>query len=1050
MATLSLVLRCDKTQWGETVGVLGSWCDWNENAPTPMTTTGDTFPSWRGVILLPDKHCGGEVQYKYVIVKDGRVARWEPGNNRRVNAPPPGAAKAYDDGVFGDGGKSRSTKILPDARECVRAVPTASGYKLGDEPPAAFASPSPLSELPALERVLVRVTGEQRSWRQRLQFVRDLLNGDVKEDDKELCEARVDASQVGGLAVIAAYLSFLTAGQLICAEDGGHHRPNHLAGAARAIEHALTTCARDGYAPFVARRIFPHLPSYASQFTCSVPLTRIRDIAHRNDIPHDLKQEIKHTLQNKLHRCAGPEDMETCKRILEKVSHGGYSEAFVHELRIFHGELEEFFNAASLDDRIDSLVRAHSGLRRPVMHLKRLKAASAVYSEILSAVTMLRAAISQLPDMRTPRNASALPTEEAQRLRLADIALEEYAFSLLSQAARQVEDDLAQGAQGRLLGAHFDALAVAFQNIALSDVRPDEANAIANEIRALDAVDAAASVLARRAKAAVDRAAAFAADFASAVAKLYGERVVAFAAALGVEARAAAVFAEAEIRANIAFQASRIADAGARACRRILALPPWDPLLVGSACGKVVFVDTLHDAHMNAVDGRVVVVSRGASGEEDLPANVCGVILGRPLPHLSHLGVRARQAKVVFVCAEENDAFEKIWRERYEYATMQVDAFRGLEWGRAEEVEMNGVNGARASIGKVANGHNVRLEDLELDGCEVVSMEDTTKMNGSSKCAFVAKMMQLAKKSDGLFSVPQAMCVTHAAFAKQSGSVQEQLDEEVRKYETVWSAEARDVDEVEETARAVRKVIEEFEFGGEAIIEIQKAFASGGATRVMVRSSANAEDLESMSGAGLYDSIANVEVTDAAALKKAIVRVWGSVWTSRAASSRAMYGVAHNAVSMAVLVQLMVRASLSFVAFSRDPVHADTDDNSVYIEVAVGMGETLASGASRGAPYRLSVKRGSMRVTTIAFASISEQLTAFDEDDGMLRSGVVDYSTQRMTTNDRLRNKVATKIAKTVIMLESKLGGAQDVEGAITLDDEHIEVFVVQARPQIV
>jgi hypothetical protein len=30
-----------------------------------------------------------------------------------------------------------------------------------------------------------------------------------------------------------------------------------------------------------------------------------RDIAHRNDIPQDLKNEIKHTLQNKLHRSAG-------------------------------------------------------------------------------------------------------------------------------------------------------------------------------------------------------------------------------------------------------------------------------------------------------------------------------------------------------------------------------------------------------------------------------------------------------------------------------------------------------------------------------------------------------------------------------------------------------------------------------------------------------------------------------------------------------------------------------------------------------------------------
>lgn len=39
------------------------------------------------------------------------------------------------------------------------------------------------------------------------------------------------------------------------------------------------------------------LPSFNAEFTASTPLTRIRDIAHRNDIPHDLKQEIKHTIQ---------------------------------------------------------------------------------------------------------------------------------------------------------------------------------------------------------------------------------------------------------------------------------------------------------------------------------------------------------------------------------------------------------------------------------------------------------------------------------------------------------------------------------------------------------------------------------------------------------------------------------------------------------------------------------------------------------------------------------------------------------------------------------
>jgi hypothetical protein len=45
------------------------------------------------------------------------------------------------------------------------------------------------------------------------------------------------------------------------------------------------------------RNIHPWLPSFGAEFTAAVPLTRIRDIAHRNDIPGDLKNEIKHTIQ---------------------------------------------------------------------------------------------------------------------------------------------------------------------------------------------------------------------------------------------------------------------------------------------------------------------------------------------------------------------------------------------------------------------------------------------------------------------------------------------------------------------------------------------------------------------------------------------------------------------------------------------------------------------------------------------------------------------------------------------------------------------------------
>jgi phosphoglucan,water dikinase len=92
------------------------------------------------------------------------------------------------------------------------------------------------------------------------------------------------------------------------------------------------------------------LPSFSEKFTASTPLTRIRDIAHRNDIPGDLKREIKHTLQNKLHRNAGPEDLVATEAMLARITSkkAQFSEAFVKEFKVFTEELRDFFNAGSL------------------------------------------------------------------------------------------------------------------------------------------------------------------------------------------------------------------------------------------------------------------------------------------------------------------------------------------------------------------------------------------------------------------------------------------------------------------------------------------------------------------------------------------------------------------------------------------------------------------------------------------------------------------------------------------------------------------------------
>ena len=129
------------------------------------------------------------------------------------------------------------------------------------------------------------------------------------------------------LAATSAFLRWTASGHLQCAEDGNHHRPNRPAevsrdifinmeqvrlGLSQILTHCLPYSTTDtflsqsqvaGLNPLygkhgtpvssverqLMRHLHPWLPSFSSEFTCSVPMTRIRDIAHRNDIPQDLK-----------------------------------------------------------------------------------------------------------------------------------------------------------------------------------------------------------------------------------------------------------------------------------------------------------------------------------------------------------------------------------------------------------------------------------------------------------------------------------------------------------------------------------------------------------------------------------------------------------------------------------------------------------------------------------------------------------------------------------------------------------------------------------------
>lgn len=109
--------------------------------------------------------------------------------------------------------------------------------------------------------------------------------------------------------------------------------------------------------------------------------------------------------------------------------------------------------------------------------------------------------------------------------------------------------------------------------------------------------------------------------------------------------------------------------------------------------------------------------------------------------------------------------------------------------------------------------------------------------------------------------------------------------------------------------------------------------------RVAVRSSAVAEDSATASFAGQYRSLLDV---DAGGVEEAVRLCWASLWAPHARAYRRAKGLAAADVAMGVVVQAMIAAEWSGVAFTVDPTMVDC--SLMRVELVEGLGERLVSG----------------------------------------------------------------------------------------------------------
>lgn len=206
---------------------------------------------------------------------------------------------------------------------------------------------------------------------------------------------------------------------------------------------------------------------------------------------------------------------------------------------------------------------------------------------------------------------------------------------------------------------------------------------------------------------------------------------------------------------------------------------------------------------------------------------------------------------------------------------------------------------------------------------------------------------------------------------------------------------------------------------------------------VAVRSSAVAEDLESASFAGQFESFLNVIGKEAVVEK--IARCWASLFTGRAIAYRR--SLAHiEAGAMGVAVQKCVNAKAAGVAFTLHPTSCDP--NKVMIEGNWGLGASITDGIV--IPDRFIINKADLSVEN---ASIGEKGTwvVLLPDGGGVEATSTPLNLRGVPC---LTPEEVQRIAALAIACEKLYGGPQGVEWVVDKDLPFPDsVVMVQTRP---
>ena len=1107
---LKFQLICKNTYFGENVYLAGnssSLGNWNTNKSIKLNTDSNKFPLWESNLISFKSKTN--LEYKFIIKgQENNDIKWESfSGNRQLALLNLDKDEEYliDNGEFNSlinpkilklGRIEDSTnKTLEEKKHKNKIKEQNSLKKMKKENKNQFINTnadqyvqsrreeikninvtnyvkknSDMKVSKIIENfinILVQKNSEENTWREKLSFTCELINSN--ETNEQI------------ISLIATYLYFVNSGQIKCSEDGTHFRPNHSAKHAFNIFKKLykkifinSENINENSFSIVARSILRNLPSFNEQFMVQVPLTRIRDIAHRSDIPHDLKQEIKHKLQNKLHRNASPDDLIVCEYFINKIKDENYSDDFKNQFNIFYDELKEFFNSSGLEKVLYKFRDISEDNKEKTQAIIDCLKGNDLIKKI-ELITEFRENICY----KIIKDEVLDPEEDIQKTLLQttsnlDIELENKLFVIISEYINNLTKNINQN---KFEIKYFKNLIHLFK-LCLKNIKTSQIAEKQIENLFLDCdyfiKDFEKKELNRfkmlQIKSIIERGNNISIEVCSHLEHLFNiDNLLFLGNKLGINQRAIFVFVESFIRSNIIFQFSKCCDLLMTIIRDFLQLPPFNIINRGKVQGEFYYfedIDSFNKEDIKDNNDKILFIEK-SDGTEEIPKNVSGIILNQDLSLLSHISIRVRQHGAAFCCVLDSKVFKDLIKK---FNKKELIFFECLDERKINIIKINEsekVN--KDKKGKDLNITQINKNDIKGDKSDknedndlktlIYSVKDMKISNTGSKFEKIKKLYEISKKSS-LFTVPFALCIPNTIYKYFFDLF---LSNNSHNLSNLESVEIKDLDIESEKFRNnfINYILSLYEHKNEKIKLILEKITSEFSlikknnNLLAIRSSSNLEDNSGQAGAGLFDSYLNIDLNKEKEIIINISKVWASLFNTRAIINRKKLNIKTEEAKMSVIIMQMTEPDFSYVIHTINPVNKSEDE--IYIELAVGLGETLAQSNQKGAPYRLIYNRKEDKIDILNLSSYNYQIERKTNN-----IKIIEYRNTELTKNEEFITNIGKTLGKIGINIEEEIDNNnndinttnkiwQDIEGNyINIGNEGNNYFIVQTRPEII